>query len=165
MAAKYPEKVKSLITIGGGAYPRVDGAESYLPESLISRNDTDFIEDMKLRHYEAHKGDWKTYLRKTVFDWQSHPNLTEEEWSGIKCPAFFINGENDPFGNCAELQEKVPNAEVYEVKDGGHHPHFVGEQIDEINAMMLEFLSAIDKMEHKKAEISGIVCAGSEKTK
>ena len=116
----------------------------FLPESLISRNDTDFIEDMKLRHYEAHKGDWKTYLRKTVSDWQSHPSLTEEEWAGIKCPVFFINGENDPFGTCAELLEKVPAAKAYEVKDGGHHPHFVGEQIDEINAMMLKFLSTID---------------------
>ena len=38
----------------------------------------------------------------------------------------------------------MPNAEVYEVKDGGHRPHFVGEQIEEINAKMLEFLSAID---------------------
>lgn len=143
MAAKYPEKVKSLITIGGGAYPRADGAEEFLPESLISRNDTDFIEDMKLRHYEAHKGDWKTYLRNTVSDWQSHPSLSEEEWGRIKCPAFFINGENDPFGTCAELQDKVPHATVYEVKDGGHRPHFVGEQIEEINALMLEFLSAI----------------------
>lgn len=145
MAANYPDKVKSLITIGGGATPRADGAEDFLPESLISSGDTDFIEDMKLRHYEAHKGDWKTYLRKTVLDWQSHPNLTEEEWSKIKCPAFFINGENDPFGTCAELQEKVPNAKIYEVKGRGHHPHFVGEQIDEINAMMLEFLSDTDK--------------------
>lgn len=44
--------------------------------------------------------------------------------------------------NC---RKKVPNAEVYEVKGGGHHPHFVGDQIDEINAMMLDFLSVIDK--------------------
>lgn len=145
MAAKYPEKVKSLITIGGGAYPRAAGAENFLPESLISRNDTDFIEDMKLRHYEAHRGDWKTYLRKTVSDWQSHPSLTEKEWGGIKCPVLFINGENDPFGTCEELQKKVPDAEVYEVKGGGHHPHFVGDQIEEINARMLEFLAAIDK--------------------
>lgn len=145
MAAKYLEKVKSLITIGGGAYPRVDGAENFLPENLISSSETDFIEDMKFRHHEAHKGDWKTYLKKTIIDWKSHPSLTEEEWARIKCPTFFINGENDPFGTCAELQEKVPNAKVYEVKDGGHHPHFVGEQIEEINAMMLEFLTAIDK--------------------
>lgn len=145
MAAKYLEKVKSFITIGGGAYPRVDGAENFLPENLISSSETDFIEDMKFRHHEAHKGDWKTYLKKTIIDWKSHPSLTEEEWARIKCPTFFINGENDPFGTCAELQEKVPNAKVYEVKYVGHHPHFVGEQIEEINAMMLEFLTAIDK--------------------
>ena len=143
MTAKYPEKVKSLITIGGGAYSRADSAADFLPENLINSNNTDFIEDIKLRHYEAHKGDWETYLRKTVSDWQSHPSLTEEEWAAIKCPAFFINGENDPFGTCAELLEKVPAAKAYEVKGGGHHPHFVGEQIEEINAMMLEFLSAI----------------------
>ena len=58
---------------------------------------------------------------------------------------FFIYGENDSFGTCAELKEKVPNAEVYEVKGGGHRPHFVGEQVDVLNTMMLEFLSAIDK--------------------
>ena len=145
MASKYPDKVKSLITIGGGAYPRPNGAEDFLPESLISKSDTGFIEDMKLRHCEAHKGDWQTYLRKTVSDWQSHPNLTEEEWNAIKCPALFINGENDPFGTCAELQEKVSGANVYEVKNAGHRPHFVGEQVEEINTTMLEFLDAIDK--------------------
>ena len=32
-----------------------------------------------------------------------------------------------------------------EGKDGGHRPHFVGEQVEEINARMLKFLSAIDK--------------------
>ena len=64
---------------------------------------------------------------------------------GIKCPVLFINGENDPFGTCEELQKKVPDAEVYEVKGGGHHPHFVGDQIEEINARMLEFLAAIHK--------------------
>ena len=115
MASKYPGKVKSHITLGGGAYPRVDGAEHFLPENLIRRNFTDFIEDMKRRHYEAHKGDWKTYLRNTASDWQSHPSLTDDEWNAINCPAFFINGEKDPFGTCAELQAKVPNAKVYEV--------------------------------------------------
>lgn len=153
LAAKYPEKVKSLITIGGGSYPRADGAESFLPENLISGNDADFIEDMKLRHFEAHRGDWKTYLRRTVADWQAHPNLTAEEWNQIRCPCFFINGENDPFGICAELQEKVPAARIYVVKGGGHHPHFVGEQIHEINARMLEFLSeqhAYDKSEKEE---------------
>lgn len=39
----------------------------------------------------------------------------------------------------------MPSAKAYEVKGGGHRPHFVGEQIDEINTVMLEFLFAIDK--------------------
>ncbi len=56
MAAKYPEKVKSLVTIGGAAYPRPDGADDYLPENLLRKNDTDFIEDMRLRHLDAHRG-------------------------------------------------------------------------------------------------------------
>lgn len=145
MAAKYPDKVKSLVTIGGGAYPRPEGAINFLPECLISKNSTNFIEDMKSRHFEAHKGDWKTYLRNTVADWQSHPNLTDEEWKKIKCPTFFINGENDSFGTCIELQEKVPSAKIYEVKGGGHRPHFVGEQVEEINAVILDHLFEIDK--------------------
>lgn len=144
MAANDPDKVKSLITIGGGAYPRPEGAEDFLPENLLSGNDLDFIEDMKHRHFDAHRGDWQAYLRNTVADWQSHPSLTEEEWRSIQCPALFINGEHDPFGTCAELLDKVPHAQVFEVKGGGHHPHFVGEQIDEVNARMLEFLTTVE---------------------
>lgn len=142
MSAKYPDKVKSLVTIGGGAYPRPDGADDFLPESLINQNDN-IIEDMKLRHYEAHRGDWQTYLRTTVADWKNHPNLTDDEWAAIKCPALFISGEHDPFGTCAELQEKVPNSKIYKVKGGGHHPHFVGEQVNEVNEVILDFLSKI----------------------
>ncbi|MCM1188510.1 MAG: alpha/beta hydrolase [bacterium] len=144
MASKYPKKVRSLVTIGGGAYPRPDGADDFLPEKLLAKGETGFIEDMRLRHLEAHRGDWRTYLRMTVADWKKHPNLSEDEWKSIKCPALFINGENDPFGTCAELQEKVPHSRSCEIKNGGHRPHFVGEQIDEVNAVILDFLKGID---------------------
>lgn len=143
MAAKYPDKIKSLVTIGGGAFPRPEGAENFIPENLIKKGETAFIEDMKIRHQDAHRGDWQTYLRNTVEDWKNHPCLSDEEWNRIKCPAFFINGENDPFGTCVELQEKVPHAKIYEVKSGGHRPHFVGEQAEEINAMIKEFIEDI----------------------
>ena len=142
MAAKYPEKVKSLVLVGGGAYPRAESADSFLPESLLEKNDTKFIEDMKVRHNEACKGDWQTYLRMTVNDWKTHPSLTDDEWAAIKCPAFFINGEKDPFGTWAELKKKVSSARVYEVKGGGHRPHFVGEQAKELNPMILDFLAS-----------------------
>ena len=142
-AAKYPGKVKSLVTIGGAAYPRPEGAADCLPENLLKNGNTGFIEDIKARHYEAHRGDWQTYLRSTVADWQNHPSLTDAEWQHITCPAFFINGEHDTFGTCEEMQEKVPSAKIYRVIGGGHRPHFVGEQIDDINKRILDFLSGI----------------------
>ena len=144
MASKYPDKVKSLITIGGAAHARPEGADDLLPENLLKNGSVDFIEDIKVRHFDAHKGDWQTYLKNTVADWKTHPDLTEEEWKKITCPAFFINGENDPFGTVEELKEKVPSAKTYKVIGGGHRPHFIGEQIDDINSRMLDFLSGID---------------------
>lgn len=145
MAAKYPEKVKSLVTIGGAAYPRTDDADNYLPESLIAANKTDTIEEVTTRHFEAHRGNWQTYLKTTVADWKAHPSLTDGEWAAIKCPALFINGELDPLGSCGELLEKVPHGEAYEVKGSGHRPHFVDEHAKELNQMILDFLSDVDK--------------------
>lgn len=75
MAAKYPEKVKSLVTVGGGVWSRAESADDFLPENLLEKNDTGFIEDMKMSHYEAHRGGWQAYLRTTVADWKAHPNL------------------------------------------------------------------------------------------
>ena len=42
-----------------------------------------------------------------------HAQLAEAEWQNITYPAFFINGENDPFGTCQQLQEKVPSGKTF----------------------------------------------------
>ncbi len=143
MAALYPEKVRSLTAVGAGAYPRPEGAEDFLPESLLRKNDTKFIREMEARHREAHRGDWKTFLEQTVADWRGHPALTDEEWAAVACPALFINGERDPFGTCAEMAEKIPHGETWEIKGGGHRPLFVMEQGREVNAAVLDFLSRV----------------------
>lgn len=65
--------------------------------------------------------------------------------AAIKCPAFFINGENDSFGTCTELREYVPSAKIYEVKSGGHRPHFAVEQAMELNPMILDFYHSVDE--------------------
>lgn len=145
MAARYPEKVRSLVTVGAGARPRPEGAEDFLPENLLQKGDMRFIEEMKVRHQEAHRGDWRTYLEQTVADWRNYPKLTEEEWASISCPALFVNGEQDPFGTCGELQEKVPHARTFEVKGSGHRPHFVTEQANEMNTLILDFLEQMDE--------------------
>lgn len=141
MASKYSDRIASFISIGGGTVPVPEGSEDFLPEKLIEKNDIAMIEDTRTRHLDAHKGNWQEFLRQTVADWRVHPNLTEEEWQAIKCPAFFINGEFDPFGSCHELKKKCPHAEAYEVKGSGHRPHFVMEQGKEINQLMLDFIS------------------------
>lgn len=48
MAAKYPGKVKSLVTVGGGAYPRAEDADSFLPEHLLEKK--------RCRIYRGHEG-------------------------------------------------------------------------------------------------------------
>ena len=144
LASKYPDRVKSLVTIGGAAYPHSEGCEDYLPEALLRHNDLDFIETARTRHLDAHRGDWQTYLTMTVEDWKNHPNLSEEEWKAIACPVLCVNGEHDPYGSCQELRQRLPEASVYQVKGGGHRPHFVGEQIDEVNARILDFLADVD---------------------
>lgn len=150
MAAKYPEKVKSLVTVGGSAYPIVDGADDFLPESLLTNGQTGFIEDIKARHFDAHRGDWRTYLRTTVADWKAHPSLTDDEWAAIQCPALFISGEHDRYGSCAAMKEKVPTARIYEVKGSGHRPHFVDEQAKTLNPMVLDFYRAVDGASNEK---------------
>lgn len=144
MASKYPERVCSLLAIGASSEPVPDGAEDFLPENLIARNDVDTIEDMKVRHREAHKGDWKIYMRQTVADWLNHPNLSDEEWAAIKCPVLFIKGEHDIFSSNTELKKKCPHAVTYEVPGGSHRPHFVMEQGKEINRLVLEFLEKLE---------------------
>lgn len=141
MAAKYPQRVRSLVCIGASSQPVPEGSEDYLPENLLASNDTDTIETMKTRHFDAHKGNWQEYFRQTVQDWRAHPSLTEQEWSALRCPALFISGENDPFSNPDALQEKCPHAQVHKVIGGSHRPHFVMEQAKEMNALILDFLA------------------------
>lgn len=140
MASKYPERVLSFVSIGGGVAPVPKGSDYYLPEEVLKRNDTELIEEVTMRHMDAHKGNWQEYLRQTVADWRSHPNMSDEEWRAIQCPVLFINGENDPFGSCVQLQQKVPHADIYEVKGCGHRPHFVMEHAKEVNGRIIEFL-------------------------
>lgn len=140
MASKYPEKVRSLIAIGAGTEPNPEGSEDFLPESIIKRNDNRMIRDMTARHFEAHRGNWETFMEQTVLDWRQHPNLTEEEWDALSCPLFFINGDSDPFGSCRQLKEKCPHAKIFEVPNCGHRPHFVMEHAKEVNERALDFL-------------------------
>lgn len=148
MASRYPERVKSLISIGNGGVVEAADAKYYEPEYLLQNNETDFIETVKHRHAQAHNGDWQEYLRQEVKDWRNHPRLTENEWRNINMPMLLIAGENDTFAKreCLEaIKRMCPQTEIFIVKGCGHAPHFPTENVKEINEKMLEFIQTVGK--------------------
>lgn len=144
MAARHPERVKSLISIGNGGVADASGAQDYEPEALLAQGETDFIEKGKALHADAHRGDWEEYLRQEVRDWKEHPALTQEEWARITMPMLLIAGEQDDFATAERLgkiKENCPQAEIWIVKGCGHRPHFPHEKAQEVNERMLRFLA------------------------
>lgn len=143
MAARHPERVKSLITIGNGGFVDAAGAKDYTPEALLARGETEFVEKMKVLHADAHQSDWEEYLRQEVLDWRSHPVLTDGEWKRITMPMLLIAGEQDSFASAANLgkiKERCGQAQIFIVEGCGHRPHFPHERVHEVNEKMLEFL-------------------------
>lgn len=143
MAARYPERVKSVITIGNGGVIDSAGAADFEPEALIQQNATDFIDNVKSLHAQAHKGNWQEYCHQEVRDWKNHPNLQEAEWKRITMPMLLIAGEHDGFATKERLEniKKVcPQAEIFIVEGCGHRPHFPGEQAKLVNDRMFAFL-------------------------
>lgn len=146
LASRYPERVKSVISIGNGGVADGTGAESCLPEALIANSSEGFIDNIKSLHAEAHRGDWEEYARQEVYDWQKHPHLTETEWRRLTAPMLLIAGEKDSYASAERLyriQSLCPNTEVHIIKDGIHGVHFPNEQGKELNRLMLDFLKGL----------------------
>lgn len=146
MAARYPERIKSLTVIGNGGVIDTAGAEEYEPEVVEAKGDISFIEKMKSLHAQAHGGDWQEYLRQEIKDWRSHPYLKEEEWKRITMPMLLIAGEKDCFATRERLEairEKCPQADIMVVEGCGHRPHMPMEKVIEVNNKIFDFLDKI----------------------
>ena len=143
LAAKYPEMVRSITTIGCGGIADPTGADDFEPESLIQSNQLQLIELMKVQHAEAHGGDWQHHMRQSAQDWRRYPSLSENDWSKLAMPMLLIGGENDIFASHQRLLEMkacCPQAEIWVVPGGSHRPHMPMEQIKEVNLRILNFL-------------------------
>lgn len=146
LAAKRPESVRSIITIGCGGVADPAGADDFEPESLIRNNQTEFIERMKTLHFEAHCGDWQHYMRQSTRDWRMYPNLAEEDWKKLTMPMLLIGGETDQFASprrLSAMKKKCPQAVIWSVIGGSHRPHMPSEQVKEVNTWMLDFLKTV----------------------
>ncbi len=146
LAVKYPELVRSIITIGCSGVADSTGSEDYEPEALIRNNQTEFIELIKVQHAEAHGGDWQQHMWQSVRDWRLYPRLSEDDWSGLTMPMFCIAGEKDPFVSwkrLLDIQLRCPQAETWIVPGCGHRPHMPTENVKAVNFRMLEFLKTV----------------------
>lgn len=146
LAAKYPEAVQSIITIGCGGVADGSGSEEYEPEALLQNNNTAFIEKIRLQNMEATDGDWKHHMRQSIRDWRMYPSLSDEDWNQLKVPMFLIAGDQDSYASedrLLAIQKKCPQADVWLVKGYGHRPHMPTENVKEVNDRILAFLAAI----------------------
>ncbi len=146
MAAKQPEIVRSIITIGCSGVADPTGADEYEPEALIRKNQFDFIDRIKSLHLDAHGGDWKQHMRQSVQDWRLYPKLSDDDWRKLTMPLLFLGGEKDPFASpkrLEDVQKRCPHAQIVSIPNGSHRPHMPTEQAKEVNTLMLDFLKAI----------------------
>ncbi|GIP40692.1 alpha/beta hydrolase [Paenibacillus sp. J31TS4] len=143
LAVKHPSLVASLATIGTGGFSVPTGVEEFEPEWLERNGKHDVIEQMKERHEEAHRGNWREFMRQSAEDWRQYPRLTEDELRGIRCPALFLTGEHDPFGGEARvkrLSALVAGSRSVVVPGAGHRPHMGREQPVLVNDLLLDWL-------------------------
>lgn len=150
VVTKYPKRVKSLITIGTAGYA-TDGiksnANNFEHHILNNQEDKKFISLLINNHYDAHKGDWKTFAKTSIMNWREYPKLIKEEFEVINFPAMFISGENDEaikVEHIQELSSLVKNSKIKVIKECGHGPHLINEKPTLLNNMILDFLKEVN---------------------
>jgi len=143
LANTYPQYIASLISIGCNGFPFAQNSYDYLPENLIKNKNHDFIELMKSRHFDAHRGNWEEFLRQSAADNDNYPSLSQEQLSAISAPVLIIAGENDPLLKKEETEiakAVIPDCEFFITENGGHGPHMLGEHTMAVNQSILHFL-------------------------
>lgn len=144
-AVRWPERVRTLTTIGCSGFADPSGADDFEPEQLIQNGQQGIIDHMRANHAEAHRGNWQEFMRQSARDWRLYPQLTPAQLSSIRCPALFIAGEKDPFCREEQLQHLcslVKDSRCRVVPGGSHRPHMLREAPVWVNDEILSFLAA-----------------------
>jgi pimeloyl-ACP methyl ester carboxylesterase len=142
-AVRFPDKVKTLTTIGCGGVADPTGADDFEPEQLLKNNQHSLIDHMRANHMDAHRGNWQEFMRQSAMDWRSYPRFTDQQLGSIRCPAFFIAGEKDPFtpeDQLVHLTSMVQGSRYWIVPGCSHRPHMLRESPLLVNAEILQFL-------------------------
>ena len=149
-ASRYPERIRSLVTIGTAG--RVTAAvaanaETFAPERLMDLRGPGYVERLAADHEFAWRGDWRRLVTETVNNWKKYPSLTDEELKAIQAPALLLAGSRDPLVSEADLHwlaESIPRASYRLIPDAGHGPHTLEEQPRQVNRLLLDFFEAVE---------------------
>ncbi|WP_010273126.1 alpha/beta fold hydrolase [Paenibacillus senegalensis] len=144
LAVDFPIKVASLTTIGTSGFsdPVKEPAEG---EWLFELGARELIQQMTERHHEAHQGNCFEFMRQNAKNERMYPQLTEDQLSGISCPALFISGEHDPFVGEEKLKRLctlVRGSEALIVPGCSHRPHMLRENPVLVNDTILDFIAS-----------------------
>lgn len=145
-ALNQPQRVASITSIGQSGFVASMGSEQFEPEWLLEHERYDFINMMKDRHMEAHRGDWQQFLRQKIKDWRTYPQLSDEQLGSIDCPALFIAGQHDPYAPEVDLKKVtslLPNSRYVIVPDCNHKTHMIRENPVLVNDTILQFLEGV----------------------
>ncbi|HWR39237.1 MAG TPA: alpha/beta hydrolase [Patescibacteria group bacterium] len=157
-ASRYPDRVRSLVTIGTAG--RVTAAiaanaADFAPERLLTLRGQEYIDLLTANHYSALKGDWQQLVTMTTENWRKFPQLSTEELAAITVPTLLIAGEQDPLVGQEDLEwlaGRIGNAVFHVIPGAGHGPHTVGEQPERLNRLMLDFLRSVAADGHGSGE-------------
>jgi pimeloyl-ACP methyl ester carboxylesterase len=124
-AAKYPDKIKAVITEGAHVFVEEETLDGILQAKEQYRT-TNFKERLEKYHgtkTQALFDAWtETWLSPAYRDWNIEHFLAQ-----IICPVLVIQGVEDEYGTAAQVQSIVNQvsgpADTYMVVNAGHSPH------------------------------------------
>ncbi|MCH5137585.1 alpha/beta hydrolase [Clostridiaceae bacterium UIB06] len=146
IATKCPKLINSLLTIGTASCV-TDGiksnANNFEYHIIKNEEDKNYINLLKHNHFDAHKGEWKSFAKTSVMNWRKYPNITDEELEKLNFPCMFIAGGKDEAikqEHIESLAKGVKNSKSRVIEDCGHGPHLINEKPVLLNNIIVEFL-------------------------
>lgn len=147
MAVKYPERVKSVVSICSAGVPNdevIKFLQRFKPEQIDRDKYKILIETIKTEHFAAHNGNWEAFLRETIYNCENYPCFTEKDLQRIISPFLLIYGGKDAMVKNSEIETLSKNVcyfRSYKINEAGHFPHVVGQNSDEVNKLIEDFIN------------------------
>jgi len=144
VAAKYPEKVKKLITVGsnykveGLTAGTLDWTKNSLSPKYVSENMPDIKKTFTTLNPNPENFD--NYINKTQKMWLRDPYVNEELFKSIQSPILILAGDNDAITleHLIEMHTLLENSQLCIIPDATHF--VLSEKPEIVNKICLDFL-------------------------